>query len=141
MARPRARRARRVAAPAGPSHLAGVAALVGGAAWTAVALAVVLAARPARLARILHGWLPLAILAAVSLLVATLGVARSGCGPGGRLASPSLGGRGRLRRVDRRRSSATAAGLADSATLAIGQTLAMVGTAAVGVMVIGSGRT
>ncbi len=122
--------------PPVPSHLAGVAALVGGAAWTAVALAVVFQPVPPDWPGYLHELLPLAILAAVSLLIATLGVAVRVADLGGRLVIlvAWLAAAGYIVWVSA--LVATAAGLADSVTLAVGQTLAMVGTAAVGVMVI-----
>jgi hypothetical protein len=126
--------------PPVPSHLAGIAALVGGAAWTAVALAVVLQPVPPDWPGYLHESLPLAVLAAGSLLIATLGVAVRAADPGGRAAilAAWIAAAGYV--VWMCALIGTAAGVADGVTLAVGHTLAMFGTIAVGITVFRVGQ-
>ncbi len=123
--------------PPAPSHVAGVAALIGGGAWTAVALGTVLQPMPPDWPGYLHEMVPLAILAAGEPPGRDAGVGSPGCGRG----RPSrdrrcLAGRRWLRRMDLGARRRPRPALPTARRSAIGQTLAMVGTAAVGVVVI-----
>jgi hypothetical protein len=126
--------------PPVPSRLPPVAALVGGAAWTAVALGVVLQPVPPDWPGYLHESLALAIVAAGSLLAATLSLAVRTADAGGRAAGLAAGLAAIGYVVWVSALVATLGGAADAVTLAAGQTLAMVGTATVGLMLVGAGE-
>jgi hypothetical protein len=84
----------------------------------------------------LHESLPLAVVAGVSLLIATLGVAVRAADAGGRAAvvASVFAVAGYVVWISA--LIGTTAGAADTVTLAVGRSVAMVGTAAVGVVVI-----
>ena len=125
--------------PMTPSRLPAVAALVGGGLWTVVAAAVVFQPVPSDWPGYLVDVLPLAIVAAGFLLVASLGCAlRAGDG-GGRAMGVAVG----LSLVGylawMAALAGTAAGLTDGPALAAAQAVAMVGTMLVGAILVRRG--
>jgi hypothetical protein len=125
--------------PAARSRLPAAAALVGGGLWTAVAAAVVVQPVPADWPGYLVEVVPLALVAASLLMVATLGCAlRAGDGAGPMMAVAAgatvVGYLAWLAAL-----ATTAAGMADAPILAAAQTLAMVGTIGIGVALVRAG--
>jgi hypothetical protein len=126
--------------PPVPSHVPGVAAVTGGGAWTAVTLGVLFEPVPPDWPGYLHDSLALAIVAAGSLLVATVCLGGRAADAAGRAAgmAATLAAIGYLAWIGA--LVATAGGAADTVTLAVGQTLAMVGSAAVGLVLVRIGE-
>jgi hypothetical protein len=120
--------------PPVPSHVPAVAALVGGGLWTVVAAAVVFQPAPPQWPGYIMEILGLALISAGFLLVATLGCALRAGDLGGRAMwlAIALTVGGYLAWIGA--LAATAAGIIDGPTLAAAQTVAMVGTALVGVV-------
>lgn len=125
--------------PPTPSRVPAVGALLGGGSWTAAAAAVVFQPAPPDWPGYIVEILGLAFLAAAFLLVATLGCAlRAGDAWGRAMATAVaftiaayLAWIGAL--------AATAAGIVDGPTLAVAQTVAMLGTMLVGLVLARAG--
>ncbi len=125
--------------PAAPSRVPAVAALIGGGLWTVVAASVVFQPTPLDWPGYLAETIGLAIVATACLLVATLGCLLRLGDTGGRAlgfaaATTIVGYLAWLAAL-----SAAVAGVADGPTLAAAQTLAMLGSAVVGVTLVRSG--
>lgn len=122
--------------PAVPSRVPAIAALVGGGLWTVAAAAVVTQPTPADWPGYIADVLDVAIVAAGFLLVATLGCALRAGGRGRRpgMAAVALTVVGYLAWIGA--LAATAMGELNGPALAAAQTLAMLGSAFVGVVLV-----
>jgi hypothetical protein len=127
--------------PAVPSRITAVAALLGGGIWTIAAAAVVLQPVPPDWPGYLAEVVPLALVASGFLLVATLGCALRVGDVGGRAMGVAAGLviAGYLAWIAA--LAGTAVGVTDSPSLAAAQTLAMIGTAIVGTILVRTGDT
>jgi hypothetical protein len=127
--------------PAAPSRVPAVAALVGGGIWTVAAAAVVLQPVPPDWPGYLAEVVPLALVASGCLLVATLGCALRVGDVGGRAIGVAAGLviAGHLAWIAA--LAGTAVGVTDNPSLAAAQTLAMIGTAIVGTILVRTGDT
>jgi hypothetical protein len=125
--------------PTMPSRVPIASALAGGGLWTVVAAGVVLQPVPLDWPGYLAETLPMAFLAVGFLLVATLGCALRITESRGRAIGvvTALAGLGYLAWIAA--LGAALAGVADGPTMAAAQTLALVGTALVGVILVHSG--
>jgi hypothetical protein len=127
--------------PAAPSRVPAVAALVGGGSWTVAAAAVVLQPVPPDWPGYLAEVVPLALVASGFLLVATLGCALRVGDVGGRAIGVAAGLVIAGYLVWIAALAGTAVGVTDSPSLAAAQTLAMIGTAIVGTILVRTGDT
>ena len=122
------------------SLIPAIAALMGGGLWTVVAAAIAFQPVPPDWPGYLFDVIALALASAGVLLVATIGLSLRVGDTGGRAMRLAVGVSvvGSVAWIAA--LSATAAGLADGPTLAIAQTIAMVGTALVGVVLLRAGE-
>jgi hypothetical protein len=125
--------------PATPSRVPAVAALIGGGIWTVVAAAVVFQPTPPDWPGYLAEMLGLAVVAVAALLVATLGCALRLGDTGGRMLGLAAGVTIAGYLAWLAAIAAAGAGIADGPTLATAQTLAMMGSAAVGISLVRAG--
>ena len=125
--------------PATPSWLPAFAALVGGGLWTVVAVAIVVQPSPPDWPGYLIDLVPIALVAVVALLVATLGCALRAGDAGGRLAIVAslaivLGSAAWIAAM-----ALTIAGMTDGATLAATQAVAVLGMTSIGLLLLRAG--
>jgi len=125
--------------PAAPSRVPAVAALVGGGIWTVAAAGVVLQPVPPDWPGYLAEVVPLALVASGCLLVATLGCALRVGDVGGRSIGVAAGLVVAGYLVWIAALAGATVGVTDSPTLAAAQTLAMIGTAIVGTILVRTG--
>jgi hypothetical protein len=126
--------------PPTPSHVPAASALIGGGLWTIAAAAVITQRTPADWPGYIADVLGVAILAATFLFVATLGISLRAGGRGRRFGTVALaltivGYTAWITAL-----AATAAGTLDGSALAAAQTLAMLGAALVGVVLVRVGN-